>query len=65
MQYNTHNGWKIRGRQVCANQKGLFRNEYGDYMFSKDQTIPVHPDVEVIVVKRDRYGRFVKQNRIS
>ena len=65
MQYNTYTGWNIRGRLVCANQKGLFRNEYGDFMFSKDQTLPIHKDVEVIVVKRDRYGRFVKQIRIS
>lgn len=65
MRFNTYNGWKLRGRQVAGGEKGLFRNEYGDYMFSKAQTIPIYKDVEVIVVKRDRYGRFVKQIRIS
>lgn len=65
MSHNTYNGWKLRGRLVMEGELGLFRNEYGDFMFSKDQTLPIHKDVEVIVVKRDRYGRFVKQNRIS
>lgn len=63
MSYNTYNGWKLRGRQVLAGERGLFRNEYGDYMFSRAQTKPILDDYEVIVIKRDRYGRFVKQVR--
>lgn len=64
--YQTYNGWKLRGRQVRFGEKGCFRNEYGDYMFHKSQTKSVHDDesVEVILVKRDRYGRFISSNRI-
>ena len=36
--YNTYNGWKLRGRQVMEGERGLFRNEYGDMMFSLYQT---------------------------
>lgn len=58
--FNTFNGWKLRGRQVKAGEKGQFRNEYGDYMFSKSQTKALYDDVEIIVVNRSRDGRFVK-----
>lgn len=59
--YNTYNGWKLRGRQVMEGERGLFRNEYGDWMFSRDQTVSEFKDsYELVLVKRDRFGRFVK-----
>ena len=59
--YNTYNGWKLRGRQVMEGQRGLFRNEYGDWMFSRGQTVSKFKDsYELVLVKRDRFGRFVK-----
>lgn len=59
--YNTYNGWKLRGRQVMEGQRGQFRNEYGDWMFSRDQTVSEFKDsYELVLVKRDRFGRFVK-----
>ena len=58
--YCTFNGWKRQGRVVAAGEKGQYRNEYGDKMFSKDQTVPIG-GVERITVYRDVYGRFVKQ----
>ena len=41
-------------------ERGLFRNEYGDKMFHRDQTTPIG-GVERITVYRDTRGRFVKQ----
>lgn len=58
--FNTFNGWKLKGRVVEAGQKGQFRNEYGDMMFSKEQTC-LMGGVEKITVYRDRSGRFVRQ----
>ena len=57
--YNTYNGWKLRGRQVMEGERGLFRNEYGDMMFSRDQTIKKF-SYELILVRRCKYtGRFI------
>lgn len=58
--YSTFNGWKQKGRVVAQGQRGSFRNEYGDKMFHKNQTLPIG-GVERITVYRDSYGRFVKQ----
>lgn len=58
MKFNTFNGWKLRGRQVMQGEKGQFRNEYGDYMFARSQTKSMFDDVEFVVVRRDRLGRF-------
>lgn len=58
--HRTFNGWKLHGRVVKAGEKGLFRNEYGDYMFHRDQTKRLGP-VETITVYRDERGRFVRQ----
>ncbi len=59
--YNTYNGWKLRGRQVMEGERGRFRNEYGDWVFSRDQTVSEFKDsYELVLVKRDRFGRFVK-----
>lgn len=58
--FQTFNGWKLRGRQVMAGERGAYRNEYGDYMFHKDQTKPLHKDVEILVVYRDKNGKFKK-----
>jgi hypothetical protein len=60
MQACTFNGWKQRGRVVAAGERGLFRNEYGDMMFSREQTVPIG-GVERITVYRDQRGRFVRQ----
>lgn len=38
--YQTFNGWKRNGRVVIQGTKGLFRNEYGDYMYHVSQTVP-------------------------
>ena len=58
---NTYNGWKIRGRQVMKRKRELFRNEYGDMMFSRDQTFnKFNDDSELIMVRRcKRTGRFI------
>lgn len=63
---NTYNGWRIRGRQVKLGEKGLFRNEYGDFMFHKSQTKSIHEDesLELILVRRDRFGRFISSKRV-
>lgn len=58
--YKTFNGWRQAGRVVMQGQRGSFKNEYGDYMFHKDQTCPIG-GVERITVYRDNRGRFVKQ----
>lgn len=60
--YSTYNGWKLQGRQVVMGERGAFRNEYGDMMFHKSQTKFIHPEYEMIRVRRDRYGRFISQN---
>lgn len=62
--YNTFNGWKRQGRVVAAGQRGEFRNEYGDMMFHKRQTL-VKGSEEVIRVYRDSFGKFIrKETRI-
>lgn len=59
--YNTYNGWKLRGRQVMEGQRGLFRNEYGDWMFSLNQTVNrFRGSYGLVLVKRDLFVRFVK-----
>ena len=60
MSYVTFNGWKRAGRVVDAGQRGRFRNEYGDMMFHRSQTVPIG-GVENIVVYRDKSGRFIKK----
>lgn len=56
--YNTYNGWKLRGRQVMEGERGIFRNEYGDWMFSRDQTVSEFKDS--FEVRRCKYtGRFI------
>lgn len=60
MSYSTFNGWKQRGRVVVQGERGEYRNEYGDKMFHRSQTVPVG-GVERITVYRDPYGRFVKK----
>lgn len=64
MSHNTFNGWKQRGRVVCQGERGKFRNEYGDMMFHRSQTVPIG-GVERITVYRDAYGRFVKQTTVT
>lgn len=60
MKTTTFAGWKREGRVVMAGQRSRYRNEYGDPMFSRDQTTPIG-GVERITVYRDTQGRFVKQ----
>lgn len=60
MQYSTFNGWKRAGRVVDVGQRGAYRNEYGDVMFHRNQTVPIG-GIEKITVYRDTNGRFVKQ----
>lgn len=60
MSYSTFNGWKQRGRVVAQGERGQFRNEYGDKMFHRSQTVPIG-GVERITVYRDSFGRFVKK----
>lgn len=62
--HNTFNGWKRQGRVVMAGERGVFRNEYGDAMFSREQTCPIG-GVERITVYRDQNGRFVKQTTVT
>lgn len=50
----------MEGWVVAQGQRGSFRNEYGDKMFHKNQTLPIG-GVERITVYRDNYGRFVKK----
>lgn len=57
--YKTFNGWKLAGRVVDQGQRGQFRNEYGDFMFHKNQT-KLLGGVERITVYRDHRGRFVR-----
>ena len=38
--YSTFNGWKLRGRVVAVGETGSHRNEYGDMLFHKSQTVP-------------------------
>ena len=61
--HNTFNGWKLRGRVVAAGERGAFRNEYGDKMFHRSQTVPIG-GVEKIVVYRDNRGRFVRSTTV-
>jgi hypothetical protein len=61
MSYSTFNGWKLRGRVVKHGEKGMFRNEYGDMMFHRNQTKQIVMGVEQITVYRDNYGRFIKR----
>lgn len=58
--YNTFNGWRLKGRQVMAGERGSHRNEYGDMMFHKSQTC-LRNGIETITVYRDSRGRFIKQ----
>ncbi len=37
--WNTFNGWKQLGRVVAAGERSSYRNEYGDKMFHKSQTV--------------------------
>lgn len=60
MQYTTFNGWKRLGRVVDVGQRGMHRNEYGDMMFHRSQTVPIG-GIEKITVYRDQRGRFIKQ----
>ena len=60
MKVGTFNGWKLQGRVVAAGERGIGRNEYGDMMFNRSQTVPIG-GVERITVYRDNSGRFVKQ----
>lgn len=62
--YKTFNGWKKVGRVVMQGQRGQFENEYGDKMFSLEQTCPIG-GVERITVYRDRNGRFVKKTIVQ
>lgn len=59
MRYNTYNGWKLEGRQVEIGEVGQYRNEYGDYMFHKSQTIP--RTRKKVTVYRDRFGSVVRK----
>ena len=62
--FKTFNGWKKAGRVVMQGQRGQFENEYGDKMFSVEQTCPIG-GVERITVYRDRSGRFVKKTIVQ
>lgn len=62
--FNTFNGWKKRGRVVMAGQRGQYENEYGDKMFSKEQTCPIG-GVERITVYRDHSGKFVQKTVVT
>ena len=57
--YGTFNGWKKQGRVVMSGQRGVFRNEYGDKMFSRDQTCLIG-GIERITVYRNQRGQFIK-----
>lgn len=57
--YNTYNGWKLQGRSVDFGQKGQYRNEYGDMMFHKSQT--VRTAIKKLTVYLDRSGRVVSK----
>ena len=41
MSHKTFNGWKREGRVVDVGQRGQYRNEYGDMMFHRSQTVPI------------------------
>lgn len=64
MNIGTFNGWKLKGRVVMAGERGIGRNEYGDMMFTKQQTTLIG-GVERITVIRDTFGRFVKQTKVA
>jgi len=57
--YNTYNGWKLLGRQVIFGEKGLYRNEYGDYMYHISQT--KQRVSKSVTVYSDCYGRPVRK----
>ena len=61
--YKTFTGWKLAGRVVDRGQKGCYRNEYGDMMFHRNQTVRKGP-VEVIHVYRDVRGRFIRRETV-
>lgn len=56
---NTYNGWKLNGRQVQQGERGLYRNEYGDYIYDISQTKP--RAYKKTVIYRDRYGRVIQK----
>lgn len=58
--YKTFNGWRLVGRVVMKGERGLRRNEYGDFLFHKNQTTLIG-GIERITVYRDQSGRFIKQ----
>lgn len=58
---NTFNGWKLQGRSVLFGEKGLRRNEYGDYLFHINQTCPTHLGRKVY---RDNVGRPYRREYI-
>lgn len=60
--FRTYNGWRAAGRVVMAGQRGIRRNEYGDFLFAFDQTCEKNPGkLERITVYRDSTGRFVRK----
>lgn len=54
--YKTFNGWKLVGRNVKAGESGVVRNEYGDFLFHKDQTTRKN---KTVTTQYDRYGRRI------
>lgn len=53
--YKTFNGWRLDGRVVAAGETGIARNEYGDYLFHKSQTLPKNS--RTVTTTYDNKGR--------
>lgn len=57
--YRTFNGWKREGRQVAFGESGKFRNEYGDFMFHFNQTVPSASKVRFDSVGRPYVRKYI------
>ena len=56
--YNTFNGWKRAGRAVALGERGMYRNEYGDMMYHRAQTVKRGSSVRI---EYDRYGYPIRK----
>jgi len=58
--YKTYNGWRQEGRVVIAGERGVYRNEYGDYMFHINQTkFKTHPQVRYDLQGRAYVRKYI------
>lgn len=56
--YKTFNGWKLAGRIVAQGERSSIRNEYGDKMFHKSQTVRRGPSIRI---EYDNFGNKIRK----